>query len=371
MIGNKNYIKINLQYFAGSESGEKTEQPTSKKSEDARNEGQVAKSVELTTAFLFIGMFFALKTFGKYMYDKILAVMIYSISLFEIINDGILDTDFINKFIGYMFGQILLILTPLFIMAITVGIVTNIIQVKWHPTTKPLKPKFSRMSPLQGFKRLFSAKSLIELAKSFFKLLVISLVIYNIIKKEISSLQLLLDMELLQATMYIGDLIVDIGLNVGMYFLFIALADYAYQRYDLNKNLKMTKQEVKEEYKNIEGNPQIKGKIRQKMREASMRRMMQDVPKADVIITNPTHFAVAIKYDKEKSLAPIVVAKGEDHLALRIKEVAKQNKIEIVENKYLARTLYSTVDIGKQIPPELYQAVAEVLAFVYNLKNSK
>jgi flagellar biosynthetic protein FlhB len=192
-----------------------------------------------------------------------------------------------------------------------------------------------------------------------------------LIKKEINSIQLLLNMEVLQAIAYVGNLIIDIGLMVGMYFLFLALADFVYQKFDLKKNLKMTKQEVKEEYKNSEGNPEIKGKIKQRMREASMRRMMADIPKADVIITNPTHFAVAIRYDKDKAVAPTVIAKGADYLAQRIKEVARDNNVEIIENKYLARTLYATVDIGREIPEELYQAVAEVLAFVYNLKNKR
>lgn len=365
----ENYIKINLQYFANDEGGEKTEEPTSKKREDARKEGQVAKSIEVTTAFLFLSMFFALKLFSKYMYDAIFGVMHYSISLFPTINEGIYEEDFINKLIPYIFGKIMVIVAPLFIVAMIVGIVTNLIQVGWKPTTKTIKPKFSRLNPLEGFKRIISMKSIIELIKSFFKLAVISIVIYNLIKKEINSIQLLLDMEILQAIAYIGNLIITIGLTVGMYFLFLALADYIYQKFDLKKNLKMTKQEVKEEYKNSEGNPEIKGKIKQRMREASMRRMMADVPKADVIITNPTHFAVAIQYDKENAAAPIVIAKGADYLAQRIKEVARESNVEIIENKYLARTLYATVDIGKEIPEELYQAVAEVLAFVYNLKN--
>jgi flagellar biosynthetic protein FlhB len=326
IVNNSRYIKLNLQYFASNEGGEKTEEPTGKKREDARKEGQVAKSVEVTTAFLFLGMFFSLKSISKYMYNGMLSVMNYSISLFPMINDGIFEVDFINKLVPYIFGKIMIIVAPLFLVAMVVGVISNLIQVG-------------------------------------------CIVIYNLIKKEINSIQLLLDMGVLQAIVYIGNLIIEIGLAVGMYFLFLALADFMYQKFDLKKNLKMTKQEVKEEYKNSEGNPEIKGKIKQRMREASMRRMMADIPKADVIITNPTHFAVAIQYDKEKALAPIVIAKGADFLAQRIKEVARENNVEIIENKYLARTLYATVDIGREIPEELYQAVAEVLAFVYNIKN--
>lgn len=365
----KDYIKINLQFFANDEGGEKTEEPTGKKKDDARKEGQVAKSVEISTAFLFIGMFYALKLFAEYMYNKIVDVMNYSFSMFSTIKEGILENDYMQKLIVYIFGQILIIIAPMLIVSFSVGIITNLVQVGWKPTTKPLKPKFSRLNPMSGFKRLFSMKSMFELLKSIVKLTIIGVIIYNIVRNEINHIQELLNMEILQAAIYIGNLIIDIGLSVGLYFIFIAIADFAYQKFNLHKELKMTKQEVKEEYKNSEGNPEIKGKIKQKMRESSMRRMMQDVPQADVIITNPTHYAVALKYDKEKAQAPIVVAKGEDHLARKIKQVAKENNVEIVENKYLARTLYATVDIGKEIPPELYQAVAEVLAFVYNLKN--
>lgn len=366
----KIYLKLDIQYFANDEGGEKTEEPTAKKQSEARKEGQVAKSVEISTAFLFIGMFYGLKMFAKYMYGNISDVMNFSFSLLPIINEGIVQEDYIHKLIVYIFGNILITVAPIFLISMTIGIITNLVQVGWHPTSKPLQPKFSKLNPISGFKRLFSFKSLFELLKSIIKLTIISVVIYGIIKDELNRIQTLLDMEILQAAIYIGNLIVDIGLAVGMYFIFIAAADFAYQKFHHHKDLKMTKQEVKEEYKNAEGNPEIKSKIKQKMREASMRRMMNDVPKADVIITNPTHYAVALKYDREKSSAPIVVAKGEDHLAKKIKEVAKQNNIEIVENKYLARTIYATVDIGKEIPPELYQAVAEVLAFVYNLKNS-
>jgi flagellar biosynthetic protein FlhB len=178
-----------------------------------------------------------------------------------------------------------------------------------------------------------------------------------------------MEMDLIQSMMYVGNIAVNMGIRIGLLFLLIAAADYPYQRYKLTKSLKMTKQEVKEEYKMVEGDPKVKAKIKQKMRQASLRRMMQEVPGADVIITNPTHYAVAIKYDKTVSIAPVVVAKGVDYMAKRIREKAVECNVEVVENKQLARTIYSTVDIGGEIPVELYQAVAEVLAFVYRLRN--
>ncbi len=174
----------------------------------------------------------------------------------------------------------------------------------------------------------------------------------------------------MQAIIFSGQIILDTGLKIALVYIVIGAADWIYQKHKFHEEMKMTKQEVKDEYKNTEGNPEIKGKQRQRMQEASRRRMMQDVPKADVIITNPTHLAVALKYDSNESKAPVVLAKGEDYLALKIREVAKENHVEIVENKPLARMLYANVDIGQEIPPELYQAVAEVLAMVYNMKNS-
>ena len=175
-------------------------------------------------------------------------------------------------------------------------------------------------------------------------------------------------MDIIPSVIFIGEIVIDLGIRISAIYMIIAFADFAYQKYKFHKDMKMTKQEVKEEFKNQEGNPEIKGKIRQKMREVSQRRMMQALPEADVVITNPTHYAVAIKYDPDVGRAPIVIAKGEDFLAQKIKEVAREHEIEIVENKPLARMLYANVDIGAEIPPELYQAVAEVLAFVYHQK---
>ena len=204
--------------------------------------------------------------------------------------------------------------------------------------------------------------------KSMVKLGVIGYVVYSYLKDRIGQIFLLYDITLNQAIGLIGETVIDLGIRVAAVYMVIAFLDYAYQKWKFREDMKMTKQEVKDEYKNQEGDPQIKGKQRQRMREASMRRMMQQLPEADVVITNPTHYAVAVKYDPDKYDAPYVLAKGENYLAQRIKDIAKENDIEIVENKPLARMLYANVEIGELIPPELYQAVAEVLAFVYHLK---
>jgi flagellar biosynthetic protein FlhB len=264
--------------------------------------------------------------------------------------------------------QMALMVAPVFIAAFVIAIVTDIFQVKWAPTTKPLRPKFSKINPLSGFKRIFSKEKLLELAKSLLKLFILGYMAYSTIKGEFAVLFALFDMELISAIGVIGNIAVNLGLKISAVYIVIGFADYGYQKWKFAEDMKMTKQEVKDEYKQMEGDPQIKGKIRQKMMEASRRRMMQDLPKADVVITNPTHYAVAIRYAPKIIDAPMVIAKGEGYLAQRIKDVAKENSIHIVENKPLARMLYHNVDIGQAIPPELYQAVAEVLAFVYHLQ---
>ena len=362
----KFYIDINLHFFEG----EKTEKPTPKKLEKARDSGQVAMSKEIATAILFIFGFLSLKIFAGYMYDGSAEVVVHNFSLVEDI-DKIFEKQYVVELILFILLKIFMICMPVFFVLFVLGIITNVIQVGWHPTLEPLKPSFGKLSPIKGFKRLFSVKSLVELIKSLAKIAFVCYIIYNGIIDELPTIKTLMFMNVSKGYMYIGELCVDLGIKVGCYFIIIAIADFIYQKRSHIRKLKMSKQEIKDEYKNMEGDPQVKGQIKQRMRQASMRRMMQQVPDADVIITNPTHYAVALKYDKEKADAPLVLAKGVDHLARRIKEIAKDNKVEIVENKHLARAFYNTVEVGNQIPPELYQAVADVLAFVYNLKNKK
>lgn len=359
------YIDINLSFFEG----DKTEQPTASKKEKARSEGQVALSKEVATAIIFIASFLALKVFAGYLYEGSIEIFYKNLTLIESIDD-IFNINYINNLILFVMQRIFIICLPIFAVCLFFGLIVNLIQVGWKPSSKLLKPKLSAFNPVNGFKRIISVRSLVEFVKSLLKLAIVSIAIYSCLKDEVYQIQSLMFMDLFQGLLYIGNVCVNLGIKVGIYFILVAVLDYAYTRYSHNKKLKMTKQEVKDEHKMSEGDPQIKGKIRQKMREVSMRRMMQEIPNADVVITNPTHYAVALKYDNLTSRAPIVVAKGVDHLARRIKEIAKENNVEIVENRPLARTLYSTVDIGKEIPPELYQAVAEVLAFVYKLKNA-
>lgn len=362
-----------MQYFGkDGPGGEKTEPATPKKLQDARKEGQVAKSKEITSALGLIAFFIILKVAVGFIGTEFLETFsaVY-VKIPEYVGKaGTFNPQSVGNLTANMLLRILVIVAPLFCAGFLVAFIGEVIQVKWQPTFKPLMPKFNKMNPIKGLKNIISGKSLFELLKAVLKIGVIIYVAYSTLKKEIGFIYLLYEIPLQLAIAEIGDIAFNLGLKISLVYLVISLGDYLYQKYKFSEDMKMTKQEVKDEYKNTEGNPEIKGRQKSRMREASQRRMMQDLPKADVVITNPTHLAVALRYKAEEFRAPVVLAKGEDFLAQKIKEVAKENKIEIVENKPLARMLYHNVEIGEEIPPELYQAVAEVLALVYNLKNS-
>mgnify|MGYP002510594874 CR=1 FL=1 len=365
-------LEYNLQFFAkDGPGGEKTEEPTAKKLQDARQEGQVAKSKEITSAFELLAFFLLLYIWTEYMGKFFVGNMrdIYSrIPEYIKMYDGYIQVRTINLIFVQSMLRVLLIMAPFLLTGFVISFITNLVQVKWSPTTKPLKPKFNKLNPVSGFKRFFSPNSLVELVKSILKIGLIGYVVYSYLKKKMPPLYQFYDLSLNQGIMQVGTVVVNLGIRISLFYMIIALLDYIYQKLKFKKDMKMTKQEVKDEVKNQEGDPQIKSKQRQRMQEASRRRMMQQLPQADVVITNPTHYAVAIKYDQEVYDAPYVVAKGADYLAQKIKETAKEHHIEIVENKPLARMLYSNVDVGGLVPPELYQAVAEVLAFVYHLQ---
>lgn len=361
-------LPYDLQWFADGEGGEKTEPATQKKLDDARKEGKVAKSKDLTEGIALVVLFLTLKIFIGYIGERMIGVFGWSIGRmaeFAKVNQAELSTPAVTGLINNAVLEMFLIVWPFFLFGFVITFVVTVYQVGWQVSTKTMEPKLSKFNPINGFKRIFSKDSLFELVKSILKVGVIVYIVYTNLQDEANNLFILYEISLNQAVALVGQIILDVGLEISIVFVALGLMDLFYQKWKFADEMKMTKQEVKDEYKNTEGDPQIKGRIRQKMREASQRRMMQDVPKADVVITNPTHFAVALKYDAEVSRAPIVVAKGEDFLAQKIKEIAKENKVPLVENKPLARMLYHNVDIGAEIPPELYQAVAEVLAMVY------
>ena len=378
--GRKNGLDIkcpafSLQFFAkDGPGGEKTEEPTSKKLSDARNEGQVAKGKDLTSAVMLLVLFMVLRfTVGNMGEGFIECFNKNYTQIGDLFTSthGEYNMQYTIALIQSAALDMLKLLIPFFGIGFIIAIVIELAQVKWKPTSKPLQPKLSKFNPVNGIKRMFSVRTLVSLIKQVVILVVIFIVVYNKLKSRMSDIYLLYDIPLISAIMLLGDIIFDIGTVICVIYTIIGIADYVFEKRKFRKDMMMTKQEVKDEWKNTEGNPEVKNKIRQKMSEASRRRMMQAVPEADVVITNPTHFAVALKYEQNKGKAPVVVAKGEDYLAAKIKEAARENNIEIVENKPLARMLYYNVELDEEIPPELYQAVAEVLAFVYNIKNKR
>ena len=365
-------MELDLQFFAkDGPGGEKTEEPTAKKLKDARDEGQVAKSKEIANALTLIGLFLILKVTIGFIGERFLGTFSEGynrIPEFIKLHNGEFRMNDMVAYLRTILADILLVTAPFLAVGFVLSFLGDLIQVKWHVTTKPLKPKFSKMDPVAGFKRLFSSQALMELLKSILKIGLIGYMVYTTLRDQLEVLYLIFNMTLWHGIAVAGDIAISLGLKISFVYVVIALLDFAYQKHKFHEEQKMTKQEVKDEYKQAEGDPKIKGKIRQKMMQASQRRMMQDLPKADVVITNPTHFAVAIKYDADLYDAPYVVAKGSDHLAAKIKEVAKENKVEIVENKPLARMLYYNVELGSVIPPELYKAVADILAMVYKMQ---
>ena len=378
--GRKNGLDIkcpafSLQFFAkDGPGGEKTEEPTAKKLSDARNEGQVAKGKDLTSAVMLLVLFMVLRfTVGNMGEGFIECFNKNYTQIGDLFTSthGEYNMQYTIALIQSAALDMLKLLIPFFGIGFIIAIVIELAQVKWKPTSKPLQPKLSKFNPVNGIKRMFSVRTLVSLIKQVVILVVIFIVVYNKLKSRMSDIYMLYDIPLISAIMLLGDIIFDIGTVICVIYTIIGIADYVFEKRKFRKDMMMTKQEVKDEWKNTEGNPEVKNKIRQKMSEASRRRMMQAVPEADVVITNPTHFAVALKYEQNKGKAPVVIAKGEDYLAAKIKEAARENNIEIVENKPLARMLYYNVELDEEIPPELYQAVAEVLAFVYNIKNKR
>lgn len=364
-----NYLRLpyRLQFFA--DGPEKTEEPTAKKLRDARKEGQAAKSMELITASGLATLFVVLKLFISFFGNRFVEafrkyyqiIEKYANSGFSTANADSIQRDAITV--------ILVTCLPVFIAGVLVSFVVVLFQVKWMITPKLLAPKLSKISIINGFKRIFSKEKIVNLVIELVKIAVICIIAYNTLKKEWNNLFLLYQMDLQPAILLVGNLVINLGLKISIIFLVIGFGDFIYQKIRFKKEMMMTKEELKKELKEDMGDPLIRSRIRSRMREMSMRRMMQNLPKADVVITNPTHLAAAIKYERDVDAAPVLIAKGADYLAEKIKQIARNNDVPIVENKPLARMLYYNVEIGDQIPQELYQMTAEVLAYVYSLKN--
>ncbi|EST52546.1 flagellar biosynthesis protein FlhB [Brevibacillus panacihumi W25] len=352
---------VDLQYF----NGEKTEKATPKKRDDARKKGQVAKSSDLSPAIALTAFFVLLLMTGSSMLETFQGIMRESLVTYSGLQ---LTPDNLRFIVTHLIFEAVKIVAPVMAVSFLIALIVNYMQVGWLFTTKPLELKLEKLDPIKGAKKLFSLRSIVELFKSLLKISAGIFIAYLILwdaKEELVQLSLL---SLGAVLTFAAGKVVKLGVYIGLLLFIFAILDYIYQRYEHEKNLRMSKQDIKDEHKQAEGDPLIKGKIRERQRSMAVRRMMQDLPKADVIITNPTHFAVAIRYDANDMSAPTVIAKGQDYLALKIREVAKKHRIITMENKPLARALYSQVEIGQQIPEELFKAVAEVLAYVYKLQ---
>lgn len=352
---------MDLQFFAG----EKTEKATPKKRLDERKKGKVSKSQDINTAILLIFSFLALFVFGGFMLDTMLLMFISAFT--ESIHWDVTAESVQRVFNGASI-EAAKMLAPIMLIAIIAGFGSNLMQIGFLFTTESLKFDLKRMDPIQGAKRIFSIRALVELLKSFLKITLIGGITFSIIWAFKDDVLMLAFTNAESALALFGRVAIIMGLSATAALFFLAILDYLYQRYDFEKNMRMSKQDIKDEYKNMEGDPLIKSKIKEKQRMMATRRMMAEVPQADVVITNPTHFAIALKYSEEKAGAPYVIAKGVDQTALKIREIAKEHNIATVEDKPLARSLYATVDIGQEIPEEFYQAVAEILAYIYRIE---
>jgi len=348
---------------------ERTEEATSRRREEAREKGQVARSQEIISVGILAACLIYFYFGASGLLKKVMSLMTHG---FQTAGQFNLTPDsFTSLFSDYVFKGFI-ILFPLMLTVLVAGILGNVLQIGIMFSSESVMPKLEKIDPVKGFQRLFSVRSIVELIKGIFKVCVVSIVAYVIIKAEVTNMLLpLMEQSVWEIMTYFGRVCFKIILSTTIVLVGLAILDYIYQRWEYEKSLRMTKQEIKDEYKNTEGDPLIKSRIRRMQREVAQKRMMAKVPKADVIITNPTHLAVAIQYNPEKMAAPKVVAKGANIIAEKIREIAGENDIPIVENKPLAQVLYKTVAIDRSIPEDLYRAVAEILAFVYEQKKIK
>lgn len=348
--------------------GEKTEDASSRKLSKAREEGQVAKSTEISSVFVLLGSVLILYPSIFFIYENIAEVFHFNLHYEGVPEFNALDA---VHLLFYHAQKIILMCLPVFIGAYVVALISNFAQVGFEISWKALEPKFSRLDPINGFKQKFSSRAVVEFVKTFIKVGVVALVCYLATRAEIPSLSVLYDESVAQIVVFLLIESFWIFIKVCLIMIVVAILDYAYQKWKFLEDQKMTKKEVKDELKQTEGDPMVKSRIRQLQQEAARKRMMAEVPEADVVVTNPTRLAVALKYDGTYMDAPMVIAKGAGSVAKNIRRIARENDIPLVEDKQLARNLYGYVDIGSEVPLEYYQAVAELLAYVYRLKQGR
>ncbi len=360
---------VDLQWFASAEEEGRTETPSEHKLRKAREEGRVAKSAEISGAVVLLVPVIIIAFSAKHMLETFMEMTRFY--LLRATEGNFTDPAVVRSFLRYF----AILVAPVALSAVVAAIVSNLIQTRGFIfSMKPLTPQFSKVLPNLGrfFKRaLFSAEGMFNLAKSLIKITVLVIVCYISVRSELPKIIMMIEAGLFDSVSYIASLVLRLLLISAVFFLVVSIPDYLFQRHQFMESLKMSKQEVKEEYKELEGDPLVKGRMRQRMREMLGRNMALNVPKADVVITNPTHYAVAVQYDRATMPAPMIIAKGQDNLALRIKEIARENNVPVMENKPLARALFSQVKIGDIIPPEYFQAMAVVFSKVFAMDSRK
>ena len=344
--------------------GDKTEAPTPRRREEAREQGQFARSTDLTAAAMLLGFMLLMNSYGPGLVKALQALMTELLSADSLSE---LKTDLVGPTLVRAFAVAGGAVAPLLVGAVVIAVVVNLAQVGFFFSGKRLQPNFGVLSPLRGFGRLFKFESLVQLLMSVLKLMLVAAVAWSAVNGRMSEIVLAQDMSYLDGFTLGATLVYSIGVRVALLLFVLAVLDYGYHRYKHEQELRMTKQEVKEEMRRMEGDPKIKQRRRQLAMQMAQKRLARDVPTADVIITNPTEFAIALKYDSDNMHAPRVVAKGQDLMAKRIREIAIEHGIPIVERKPLARALYKLCEVGQEIPEEFYSAVAEILAYVYEL----
>lgn len=347
--------------MAGSSGQEKTEKPTGKRRKDARKEGNVFQSKDITTVVLLLGVFWIIRLMMPYIYKNLRSYMVWILEGVGRDPNELMSTQLVTVTVLTLIKCAM----PLLLTAMLLGILANGTQTRFNVSFQAIKPKFSKLNPISGFKKMFSLKNVVELFKNLFKITLLCILLYNLMKGDLIPVARMIDMQPQVSAAYMLNMAFDLVLKVCMAFTVVAFFDFLYQRWEYERDLKMTKQEVKDEFKQTEGNPEIKGRIRKLQRQMALSRMMQKVPQADVIVRNPTHYAVALRYDPDHHGAPVVIAKGMDELALRIVKVGEENGVYVTENKPLARALYASCELDREIPAEFYGVVAELLLYLY------
>ncbi len=346
---------------------DRTEPATPKRRQEARRKGQVAKSREISSAVVLLGSVLVLVLMGEWMVRHLLVLesdLIRRSGALHLTPEALLDLG------SYTTGRLVLILAPIMGLLVVLVVGSNLAQVGLLFSWEALSPRLSRLNPVEGLRRILSMGALVELLKAFIKLAIVGAVAWLTVRSEWDEFFPLVEGEPWSVGAHMGRAIVKLGARTGMVLLALAALDYLYQRWEYERGLRMTKEEIKEEFKQQEGDPKVKGRIRQRQREMARRRMIAAVAEADVVITNPQHLAVALHYEQGSMSAPVVVAKGADYLALRIRQEARRHGVPVVEDRPLALALYRGVDVGDQIPVNLYKAVAEVLAYVYRQRGT-